>query len=336
MGDRSNEEDVQKISTSVFVTNFPDQFNAKDLWNTCVDAKNRGVKGNSSSYVNVVKGSQSMHTEMEFKPALVLDSTCVNHRDYSNFLLGKVKDIASLSNLKVWAKEISGWVPDFVEENEEESDTEDEINAPNSKFEEETTKTKDEDVSVRQDKSNSDDPFNIYDLLNKKDDVNHKNANEENSLKFPPGFTLNNSKEVLVEYPNKSNDPNIQVEELVSGAKKYRAKENAKADVAESMCSGHFQKAERPRGGVERFQFDAMLKKVEGTLLADSRDRLTWSLEGSGDFSVASVRKLLDDKTLPKVASKTRWIKAMTIKVNVHAWKVKVKIDCLPTRINLS
>nr|GFB82814.1 UvrD-like helicase, ATP-binding domain, P-loop containing nucleoside triphosphate hydrolase [Tanacetum cinerariifolium] len=35
MGDRSKEDDVQKISTSVFVTNFPDQFNAKDLWNTC-------------------------------------------------------------------------------------------------------------------------------------------------------------------------------------------------------------------------------------------------------------------------------------------------------------
>ncbi|GJR97185.1 nucleotide-binding alpha-beta plait domain-containing protein [Tanacetum coccineum] len=32
---RSKEDDVQQISTSVFVTNFPDQFSAKDLWNTC-------------------------------------------------------------------------------------------------------------------------------------------------------------------------------------------------------------------------------------------------------------------------------------------------------------
>ncbi|GJZ94122.1 RNA-directed DNA polymerase, eukaryota [Tanacetum coccineum] len=89
-----------------------------------------------------------------------------------------------------------------------------------------------------------------------------------------------------------------------------------------------------PRGGVERAQFDAMLEKVEGTLLADMRDRWTWSLEGSREFSVASVRKLLDDKMLSEVSSKTRWIKAMPIKVNVHAWKVK--IDCLPTRINIS
>nr|GEV55876.1 RNA-directed DNA polymerase, eukaryota [Tanacetum cinerariifolium] len=32
---RSKEDDVQKISTSVFVTNFPDGYGAMDLWNTC-------------------------------------------------------------------------------------------------------------------------------------------------------------------------------------------------------------------------------------------------------------------------------------------------------------
>ncbi|GJS25691.1 putative gypsy type transposase [Tanacetum coccineum] len=89
-----------------------------------------------------------------------------------------------------------------------------------------------------------------------------------------------------------------------------------------------------PRGSVEKAQFDSMLEKVEGTLLADMRDRWMLSLEGSGDFSVASVRKLLDGNMLPEVASKTRWIKAMPIKVNVHAWRVK--LDCLPTRINIS
>nr|GEX63839.1 hypothetical protein [Tanacetum cinerariifolium] len=32
---RSKEDDVLKISTSVFVTNLPDRYTAKDLWNTC-------------------------------------------------------------------------------------------------------------------------------------------------------------------------------------------------------------------------------------------------------------------------------------------------------------
>ncbi|GKA38147.1 RNA-directed DNA polymerase, eukaryota [Tanacetum coccineum] len=37
---------------------------------------------------------------------------------------------------------------------------------------------------------------------------------------------------------------------------------------------------------------------------------------------------------LPDVTTKTRWIKLVPIKVNVHAWKVK--IDSLPTRFNIS
>ncbi|GKE25892.1 hypothetical protein Tco_1441276, partial [Tanacetum coccineum] len=59
-----------------------------------------------------------------------------------------------------------------------------------------------------------------------------------------------------------------------------------------------------------------------------------WALESSGDFLVASVRKAIDDKLLPEVDSKTRWIKYVPIKVNVHAWKVKT--DSLPTRFNIS
>ncbi|GJS87838.1 hypothetical protein Tco_0770474 [Tanacetum coccineum] len=57
--------------------------------------------------------------------------------------------------------------------------------------------------------------------------------------------------------------------------------------------------------------------------------RWKWDLESSGDFSVASVRKIIDDKSLSDVDSKTRWIKYVPIKVNVHAWKVKT--DSLPT-----
>nr|GEZ00973.1 RNA-directed DNA polymerase, eukaryota [Tanacetum cinerariifolium] len=63
-------------------------------------------------------------------------------------------------------------------------------------------------------------------------------------------------------------------------------------------------------------------------------DRWIWALECSGDFSVASVRKVIDDKSLPEVDSKTRWIKYVPIKVNVHAWKVKTY--SLPTRFNVS
>nr|GFA22036.1 hypothetical protein [Tanacetum cinerariifolium] len=60
------------------------------------------------------------------------------------------------------------------------------------------------------------------------------------------------------------------------------------------------------------------------------RDRWIWALESLGYFFVASVRKVIDDKSLPKVDYKTRWIKYVPIKVNVHASKVKT--DSLATR----
>ncbi|GKA04728.1 hypothetical protein Tco_0683848, partial [Tanacetum coccineum] len=65
-----------------------------------------------------------------------------------------------------------------------------------------------------------------------------------------------------------------------------------------------------PRGGVEQTQFADLLIKVEGVSLVNMNDRWVWSLEGFGDFSVAPVRKLIDDKRLPEVSSKTRWIKS--------------------------
>ncbi|GJV58006.1 RNA-directed DNA polymerase, eukaryota, reverse transcriptase zinc-binding domain protein [Tanacetum coccineum] len=89
-----------------------------------------------------------------------------------------------------------------------------------------------------------------------------------------------------------------------------------------------------PRGGAEQAQYLEMLDKVEGTSLVNLRDRWVWSLEGSGEFTIASVRRLIDDRMLLKISSKTRWIKAVPIKGNIHAWKLR--LDCLPTRLNIS
>ncbi|GJT08713.1 RNA-directed DNA polymerase, eukaryota, reverse transcriptase zinc-binding domain protein [Tanacetum coccineum] len=95
--------------------------------------------------------------------------------------------------------------------------------------------------------------------------------------------------------------------------KVYALESSKNIVVASKMahCNLGYSFRRDPRGSVEKAQFDSMLEKVEGTLLADMRDRCMWSLEGSGDFSVASVRKLLDGNMLPEVASKTWWIKAM-------------------------
>ncbi|GJZ25140.1 RNA-directed DNA polymerase, eukaryota, reverse transcriptase zinc-binding domain protein [Tanacetum coccineum] len=89
-----------------------------------------------------------------------------------------------------------------------------------------------------------------------------------------------------------------------------------------------------PRGGIEHVQFLEFLASMKGVALVDMNDRWVWSLEGSGEFFVASVRRLIDERWLSEVSTKTRWINVVPIKVNVHAWKVR--LDCLPTRLNIS
>ncbi|GKB29200.1 RNA-directed DNA polymerase, eukaryota [Tanacetum coccineum] len=70
-----------------------------------------------------------------------------------------------------------------------------------------------------------------------------------------------------------------------------------------------------PPSGIEFEQWDHLLDSLEGVMLSPSEDRWSWDLNGSGEFSVASAQKV-------------------PIKVNVHAWKVR--INGLPTRWNIS
>ncbi|GJZ69586.1 RNA-directed DNA polymerase, eukaryota, reverse transcriptase zinc-binding domain protein [Tanacetum coccineum] len=116
----------------------------------------------------------------------------------------------------------------------------------------------------------------------------------------------------------------------------YALELDKKVVVADKLAQISFISSFRrvPRSGVEQNQLKDLMVAIEGVLLAVMDDRWSWSLEGSGDFSVASVRKLLDDKRLPIVSSQTRWIKAVPIKVNILAWKVR--LDYLPTRLIIS
>nr|GEW50770.1 RNA-directed DNA polymerase, eukaryota, reverse transcriptase zinc-binding domain protein [Tanacetum cinerariifolium] len=66
----------------------------------------------------------------------------------------------------------------------------------------------------------------------------------------------------------------------------------------------------KPRGGIEQEQFDALADQIRDVILAPTPDGLS------------------------EVATKTRWIKVVPIKVNVHAWTLKN--DYLPTRFNIS
>nr|GEU77626.1 RNA-directed DNA polymerase, eukaryota, reverse transcriptase zinc-binding domain protein [Tanacetum cinerariifolium] len=89
-----------------------------------------------------------------------------------------------------------------------------------------------------------------------------------------------------------------------------------------------------PRGSIEQVQMANLISNLEGFTLPNMHDRRRWSLSGDGEFLVASVRNLIDDRTLAEVGAKTHWIKYVSIKVNILAWRIK--LNNLPSRLNLS
>ncbi|GJR86854.1 hypothetical protein Tco_0210865 [Tanacetum coccineum] len=282
---------------------------------------------NSGSFARAVKKGINIHQEeVESKPALVLDDSCLNIYDLSKALMGKVKVFNSLSNLKLiltnegfadiklkymgglwvliefhanlskenfmantsvvswfshlqqalnnvftderitwldiegvplkvltnntfkriaskWGELLydedeeefcfhSGWTPDFVEEDEEESVYDDVVsnegnleanegqNNPNSLggesdveevsetiFEKVNSQTPNKDgLNDAQARTHLDDPFSIYDLLKKKKDSTESDSNSDNKMQYPPGFTPSFNAE------EKSNDMNVQRE----------------------------------------------------------------------------------------------------------------------------
>nr|GEX97473.1 putative RNA-directed DNA polymerase, eukaryota, reverse transcriptase zinc-binding domain protein [Tanacetum cinerariifolium] len=93
--------------------------------------------------------------------------------------------------------EVPGWVPDFEEDDVEgESDREE---VPETNFEEVPDKSIFEGKFVRQNDVHSEDPFGIYEVLNKKWDGKNIDDKHEDSLKYPPGFTPNEEGDVPVE-----------------------------------------------------------------------------------------------------------------------------------------
>nr|GEW87269.1 UvrD-like helicase, ATP-binding domain, P-loop containing nucleoside triphosphate hydrolase [Tanacetum cinerariifolium] len=175
----------------------------------------------------------------------------------------------------VSAKEVPGWIPDFVEDNDEEEDSkvgsyeeapngEDVKNVedlegdsdgeivPDTKFEEDFPNQKGEEDSVGQGNVQSEDPFNIYELLNHKRPVIEKNSNSKESLKYPPRYTPTESKEATRE-------------------KQFDSKKNPKNDVKESICSGHFKKSKVPKSGGSILQLIDNLVKVGETMGYDMK-----------------------------------------------------------------
>nr|GEV74700.1 RNA-directed DNA polymerase, eukaryota, reverse transcriptase zinc-binding domain protein [Tanacetum cinerariifolium] len=193
----------------------------------------------------------------------------------------------------VSAKEVSGWIPDFVEDDEKESDYDDEIideelhdesagmhnhaNVEGESDVEEVFETifkneqyqthKKGDLNVRQDDIHSEDLFNIYDLLNKKQD-NIVGGFSLDNMKCPLEVTPTVATEVQSNVFKKSKIKgdeylqNIHDEKVASKVKKTCPLSNPNDDKEESICSWHFKKSKLPRSGGSMLQLMDNLVKL--------------------------------------------------------------------------
>nr|GEV89716.1 RING-H2 finger protein ATL16 [Tanacetum cinerariifolium] len=242
---KSKEDEVHKISTSVFVTNFSDQSNAKDLWNACaqygyvVDAfipnrrakaggkrnnindvrKDKGAIDTSNSYSYVVKGGSLVNGEVDNNPALVLDESCLKLQDYSRCLMGKVKDFGSLSNLKVVLgsegfdnidiRYLGGfWV--MIKFLSEEVKKKFQSNVGTGELNGDIVRSNedlegDNDKDVIPDTVFEDNLPKSYDGEASKKENNEKISVTHDSLKYPPGFAPKEDVETTVEQSKKKN-----------------------------------------------------------------------------------------------------------------------------------
>ncbi|GJR42103.1 RNA-directed DNA polymerase, eukaryota [Tanacetum coccineum] len=354
---RSKEDDVAKISTSIFVSNFPDSVSAKDLFHSCkqyghvVDSfipmkrlkdgkrfgfvrfinvfnverlvnnlctiwlnrcklhaniarfnrdqkngnkyktanqkkhegrkntfydpsKEAGTFDSRNSFVNVLKGT-NMVKETDSSPVIVLEEDCLNSKDLSNSLIGRVKDVGSLSNLKkVLCNEgKSAWIrakkltviPEFSEDEEDDDHSEQEfisseqsdlglhIDGEDNGASEvpETIFENSDGMKERQ----SEDPFGLYSILNKnkvKSDVIREVNDENPSLKYPPGFTPSVEKN-----GSKSKDDQVQniSDNQLNGdnesVHQVEREDNRNSDGAKTNSTGSrkFKMSEIPRTG---------------------------------------------------------------------------------------
>ncbi|GKE68282.1 hypothetical protein Tco_1526354, partial [Tanacetum coccineum] len=129
-----------------------------------------------------------------------------------------------------------------------------------------------EEVSTGQKENHSEDPFNIYVLLKKKNNIAERDNNSEHSLKYPPGYTLNDGTEAHCKNVEDSKKESGEIsqgcyeEEVNNVFKDNCSNKGSKEDVAESVCSGHFKKSVTPRTGGSILNLMDELVKVGQTM----------------------------------------------------------------------
>nr|GEX10852.1 RNA-directed DNA polymerase, eukaryota, nucleotide-binding alpha-beta plait domain protein [Tanacetum cinerariifolium] len=180
------------------------------------DSFKGNVENYSNSFASVLKSGKSVTEATGGEvPSLVIDDTCFSDRDFNLSLMGKIiceRFKVTIQGNVHWvrAKEMKGWDPllrneDYASSSsDEENKQENEGSRNGEKYESDNEVDKVSESSCMQgdalfyDNDNnkskesnvqSEDPFNIYDLLNKNINKESDGNSKEGELKYPPGFT---------------------------------------------------------------------------------------------------------------------------------------------------
>ena len=80
-------------------------------------------------------------------------------------------------------------------------------------------------------------------------------------------------------------------------------------------------------------QFNELVDMLNGIELNQSPDAWECNVDCSKVYHVTSMRKIIEEKTLPSLEENIRWNKSIPIKINIHTWRLCN--NRLPTRCNL-
>nr|GEU80678.1 hydroxycinnamoyl-CoA quinate/shikimate transferase [Tanacetum cinerariifolium] len=188
---------------------------------------------------------------------------------YTKFHLNIFENFKIIFRGKVFwirAKEVPGWVPELLEESDDDDHSDDGFKEGDPKDHDAGSCGDDSDLaevpktlldeSTRQKEKHSEDPFGVYPLLNKNNKDKPEIVNDDDhSLQYPSGFTPNVvtnefvMNEENVRSVNGDSSQNCNVDEVQIGRDGDSANKGSKGDASESVCSGRFKKSDVSRTG---------------------------------------------------------------------------------------
>nr|GEU71181.1 RNA-directed DNA polymerase, eukaryota, reverse transcriptase zinc-binding domain protein [Tanacetum cinerariifolium] len=188
----------------------------------------------------------------------------------------------------VRAIEVPGWVPDFEEDGKEGYDVNDGSHEDDMYGGVSENHKDVEGNSVRQNDVHSEDPFGIYEVLNKKRDGKNINDKHEDSLKYPAGFTPNEDGDVPVEKVDNWSDENRvnngQKDRI--WARLYKESLNSRKSILKAELTDLDEVIDKGEGsdadGHRRWEVVRLIQEVEkvDAMEVAQKAKIKWSIEG--------------------------------------------------------